>query len=256
MTAVLVFFRVVSIELRRCSAVLPRSLQRAQLRGTGSTNRPAPRRRQVEARCESPEPHLSRPRAPGADGLWLERAQQGLEKCPGDRHDEQRQRYEQRGPQRACRGQEGKRADDEVPLGQERHELGHAPFGVVDRLEGAASPRAVVDAPAPARRLPGEAVSVQTTAPRDVSSGGVLLGPLALEVRLGGAVATLLAPVGADGVAPVVPDDRSRAEADGQPAFAQPPADVYVVSGRAEALVEAANLLERLSAKGHVAAGN
>src|SRR4029450_1487683 len=157
---------------------------------------------------------------------------------------------------RAGRGQEGESADHEIPLRQERHEVGHAPFGVVDRLEGGAAPWAGGGGPAPARQLPGKAVSIQTAAPGDVSPGGVLLGPLALEVRLGGAVATLLAPIGADGVAPAMPDDGSRAEADRQPAFSQPPADVPVVSGRVEPFVEAADLLERLPAKGHVAAGD
>ena len=54
----------------------------------------------------------------------------------------------------------------------------------------------------------------------------------------------------------MVPDDRSRAETDGQPTFSQPPADVHVVSGRMESFVEAADLLERLPAKRHVAAGD
>ena len=188
--------------------------------------------------------------------MRLERAQQCLQERSADRQPEHRQRREQGQPQRPGRGQKREPTDDEVPLRQERHELRHAALRMVDRLERSAAPGAVVDAPAPARRLACEAVSVEAAAPGDVPAGGVLLRPLALQLGLGSAVAPLLAPVSAHRLAAVVPNDGGRAEAERQPSLAQPPADVHVVAGRVESGVEAADLLQRLPAKGHVAAGD
>ena len=71
---------------------------------------------------------------------------------------------------------------------------------------------------------------------------------------LGLAVARLLLEVGADRVAPVVPDEASRAEADPVAALLEPPADVHVVAGLPEDRVEAADLLQRPSVERHVAA--
>src|SRR5512133_1875825 len=188
--------------------------------------------------------------------MWLERAQDCLDERPTHRQREQGQGHEEGRPQRGSRRKEREPTDHEVPLRQERHELRYSTFRMVNRLERSAPPRPVVDAPPPTRRLACEAVAVETPTPGHVPTGGVLLGPLALQLGLGGAVAALLAPVGADRVAAVVPDDGRRAEAEGQAALPQPPADVDVVAGGTESRIEAADLLERLPAEGHVAPGD
>ena len=51
-------------------------------------------------------------------------------------------------------------------------------------------------------------------------------------------------------------DDRRRAEADRPAALLEAPADVDVVAGDPELLVEAADRLERIAPEGHVAAGD
>ena len=88
-----------------------------------------------------------------------------------------------------------------------------------------------------------------------LSGGVVALGPLAFEERLGGAVAALLAQVGAHRSAPVMEDDRAGREAEAPAALEQSPADVDVVAGDAEVGVEAADGLEVGLADGQVAAG-
>src|SRR5579884_1254991 len=79
---------------------------------------------------------------------------------------------------------------------------------------------------------------------------------LALEQRLGLAVAALLAQIRAHGPAPVMPDDRARAERDPFARVEQPPAHVDVVAGRAELRIKAADRLEVALADRHVAAGD
>src|SRR5439155_22777528 len=86
--------------------------------------------------------------------------------------------------------------------------------------------------------------------------GVVALGPFALEQCFGSAVGLLLAPVGANGIAAVVPHHRTRVKAQGPTAILQPPTHVDVVAGDAEYRVKAAHGLERGSAKRHIAARN
>src|SRR4029079_17983288 len=96
----------------------------------------------------------------------------------------------------------------------------------------AAPTRVGVDALPAVQRL-GEPLAVQPPVPGHVAEVVVLLGPLALEHRLRAPVAALLAPVRADAVAAVVPDDGRGAEAEGPAAGLQAPADVDVVTGGA-----------------------
>ena len=74
------------------------------------------------------------------------------------------------------------------------------------------------------------------------------------ELRLGPAVAHLLAEVGADGVAAVVPDERGGAESDRVSPVLEAPADVDVVAGRVELRVEPADVGQRAPAERHIAA--
>ena len=102
----------------------------------------------------------------------------------------------------------------------------------------------------------GQSLPVQTPGPDEMSGRVVLFRPFLLEKRLGPPVADLLAPVGTDGVAAVMPDHGRRMKAERPAALLQPPADVDIIAGGAEARIEAADGLEGLSAEGHVASGN
>src|SRR5215211_8616240 len=126
----------------------------------------------------------------------------------------------------------------EVPLRQQRQAGQSAGLPLIERLEQRTSPRAVVDA-WPAKKPLSAAASIEASVPCEVARRVVLLRPLPLEKRLRPAVATLLAPVGAQRAPPVVPDHRRGAEAELPPQLAQPPADVDVVACHAELRIEA-----------------
>ena len=79
---------------------------------------------------------------------------------------------------------------------------------------------------------------------------------LEVEERLRLPVTHLLLEVRLHRVAPIVPDGRRGAEADGVVAVLEPPAEVDVVPGGGEDRLEAADILERLLGERHVAAGN
>src|SRR3989304_809336 len=81
----------------------------------------------------------------------------------------------------------------------------------------------------------------------------VALRPFSLQQRLRPAVDPLLAPVGAQGVATVMPDHSGRAEAQRPPALLETPAHIHVVAGGAELGIESLDLLQRRPAKRHVA---
>ena len=85
---------------------------------------------------------------------------------------------------------------------------------LVDGLEEALAPGAVVDLPAPQAAGLRAAVPVDAAGPGEVAGAVVALGPLALQQRLGLAVLELLLQVAAHAVAAVVPDDGAGAEAD------------------------------------------
>src|SRR5215217_4797954 len=86
--------------------------------------------------------------------------------------------------------------------------------------------------------------------------GVVPLRPFRLQQRFCLAVALLLLPICSDRIAAVVPNHRRRAEAKSPPPLLKPPADIHVVARHPESRVEAANRLELIFAKGHIAARN
>ena len=95
---------------------------------------------------------------------------------------------------------------------------------------------------------------VDPARPRRVAADVVLLGPLALEQRLGPAVAALLAQVAADGVAALVPDHRRGREAD-RPARSPAGASRGRRRRRRRGSgIEAAEAVEAPTAERHVAA--
>src|SRR5881628_1453001 len=101
-----------------------------------------------------------------------------------------------------------------------------------------------------------EPLSVDAAGPAGLAREDVLLRPLSLQEHLGPAVAHLLFPERAHRVSAMVPDHGSRAEPQRLAAFAQPPAQVYVVSGDTELGIETAHRLEGGLADGHVAPWN
>src|SRR4051794_12289170 len=137
-------------------------------------------------------------------------------------------------PDEAERRDLGEQQEQEVPLGHQRQAAQDAARTAVAPLEEAGAPDAVVDRGAGAVQDVRHALRVQAARPRDVTGGVVFLRPLALEQRLGLAVADLLAPEAADGVAAAVPDDRGRVEAERPALRLELPADVDVVARRAE----------------------
>ena len=79
---------------------------------------------------------------------------------------------------------------------------------------------------------------------------------LGIDQRLRLAVSALLTQVGADRVAPEMPDDGGGAEADGVARILETPAHVDVVTGCAVGRVEPAQGQERVAPEGHIAAGD
>ena len=168
--------------------------------------------------------------------------------------DEQRERDEERSPQRAQARQPGQHRGQQEPLGHERQRGQGARLTLVERLERRSAPRAVVDVPFPAQRQ-REAAAVDAAAPRDVADRVVPVRELAFQQRLGPAVPALLSPVGQHRVAPVVPDQGGRAEAERPARVLEPPADVDIVARGAKARVEPVYRAQRVGPERHVAAG-
>src|SRR5262245_33941398 len=110
--------------------------------------------------------------------------------------------------------------------------------------------------PGPARQSLGETLPVETPRPRHVAGRVVLPWPLRLEQGLCLTVAELLFHVGAKRVPAMVPDHRRGAEAHREARVPEPPADVDVVAGPAEARIEPPDRLQGRLPEGHVAAGN
>src|SRR5215218_6114964 len=80
--------------------------------------------------------------------------------------------------------------------------------------------------------------------------------PLLRELGLRGAIADLLAPERADGVAPMMPDHRCGAEADLSAGILDAPAHVDVVSGNTKTWIEPTQRAQDLATERHVASGN
>ena len=143
-----------------------------------------------------------------------------------------------------------------MPLGHLGQKRQHARRRLVQRLEWRAAPHAVVDASRAPAEKPREAGAVDAARPAHVSRPVVLLGPFALQHRLGAPVADLLPPVGAQRVPAVVPHQGGGVEAERPAALQQPPAHVDVVPGGAELRIESADRLEAAFPERHVAAGD
>ena len=168
-------------------------------------------------------------------------------------HGQQRREHDRAAPHPRHQRQRRQHGQPHVPLGGAR-ELGQHALGCLLRLEGAGAPGAVIDARRPHHA--GAGAVVEAAGPGHVAAAVVALGPLALEQRLGLAVALLLPPVAADAAAAPMPDQRGRMEAQRQPLLLQPPAGVDVVAGDPELRIEAAHRQQVDATVGHVAAGD
>src|SRR5207247_6263824 len=98
--------------------------------------------------------------------------------------------------------------------------------------------------------------AVDPARPAHVPRTIVLFRPLALQHRLRPAVADLLLPIGAHGVATMVPDQGRGTEAEGPPPLLHTPAHVHVVASSAELAIESSDRLEAGFPERHVAAGD
>src|SRR5205085_1205759 len=126
----------------------------------------------------------------------------------------------------------------------------------IQRLKRGRAPGAVIDAAAHREDRWHEPLAVQPADPRDVTDGVVLLGPLALEHRLGLAVVELLLPVRLDGVAAVMPDDSRGREPQLPTRVLDPPAEIDIIARNTELRIAAADRFERRAEERHVAAGD
>src|SRR5947209_374233 len=117
-----------------------------------------------------------------------------------------------------------------MPLRHERDRREETRLGLVRVLEWFAAPGAVMDALATPRQGSGQTVPVQPAHPAQMAKTVVFLRPLALQQRFGLAVATLLPPVGADRIAPVVPDHGGGTKAKRPATLLKVPADIDIVA--------------------------
>ena len=99
-------------------------------------------------------------------------------------------------------------------------------------------------------------VRVDAPGPGDVAGGVIFLRPLPFEERLGLAIALLLFPIGAHGIAVVVPDHGRWAEAQPAATLLQAPAEIHVVTRHAQLRIETAHGLKPGFPEGHVATRN
>src|SRR5262245_2028194 len=99
-------------------------------------------------------------------------------------------------------------------------------------------------------------VAVDATLPSGLTSFVELLLMAMLKETFALAVADLLSPISSDRIAMMMPDERRGAEGQMPAALLQSPADVHVVTGLGVGRIEAPQLLERPTAKGHVTSGN
>src|SRR5207249_7514611 len=144
-----------------------------------------------------------------------------------------------------------------APLERERQVGKEARGRLVEGLKQTATENATVDHRTPQREQRGEErvdAPVDPAAPPGVPEGVEPLRVLEVEEAFGLAVASLLADVGLDGVAPEVPHHGRGTEGDAVAALLKAPAHIHVVAGRAVDGIEPADLLEHLAAERHVAA--
>ena len=124
----------------------------------------------------------------------------------------------------------------------------------VDALEGGVAEGAEVNS-AFSGIVDGKGVAVDATAPACAAQGTKACGVLFHEQGFGVAVTALLAQVGADGEATVMPDHGAGDELEGAAGFAEAPADVDVIASGGEDGSEAADGFEGGFADGEIAAG-
>src|SRR5207247_9133857 len=122
----------------------------------------------------------------------------------------------------------------EMPFRHVRERTQQTGAGLVERLKRRDAPDAVIDPRATPPERVRQPVAIDAAGPAHVPQAVVFLGPLALEHRLRPAVADLLAPVGAQRVAAVVPDHGGRMEAERPAGLLQPPAHIQLLARGAE----------------------
>ena len=89
-----------------------------------------------------------------------------------------------------------------------------------------------------------------------MTGGVIFLRPLPFEERLGLAIALLLLPIGAHGIAVVMPDHGRRTEPQPAATRLQAPAEIHVIARHPELRIETAHGLKPGLSEGHVATRN
>ena len=101
----------------------------------------------------------------------------------------------------------------------------------------------------PIRTPPHILDAVHSPGPSHMTCGVVFFRPFLFQKGLGFAIASLLAQIGANRVAAMMPDHCGRTETEGPAVLLQAPADIHIVAGDAELRVESADRLETRSAE-------
>lgn len=176
---------------------------------------------------------------------------------------------EDAGEERGRKADHGHRGEKARKSGQKRQGQGHPDVvlqtgqekkshhrpGGVERLEESGAENAAVDALA-AQRRDRVARSVDSAFPGAGSQTVEIARMFAHEQTLGFAIAILLAQIGSDRMAAVVPDEGSRVPGDFPAFLLNPPADIDVVARTFENRVKTADFFQRPFPEGHVAAGD
>ncbi len=125
----------------------------------------------------------------------------------------------------------------------------------VQRLEQAPTENAVVNCE-PAEHPPDLGGVVNPSFPAHPAKGVEILRVFVPQQGLGHAVTALLVEIRFHGIAPVMPDETGMRERNLPAALQDPPADIHVVTGRAEHGIKPVDLVQRPFPERHVTAGN
>ena len=141
----------------------------------------------------------------------------------------------------AEQGERAQNRHEQIPFGHQQERIDQARSRLVERLEWRQPPNAMIDA---ARPPPHIRDAVHPARPFEMAGGVVFFRPFLFQQRLGFSVALLLAQIGANGVAAMMPNHGRGAEAQRPPALLQAPADIHVVPRDPELGIKSSDRLE------------
>src|SRR6266516_2738899 len=153
---------------------------------------------------------------------------------------------------KAEHGKQAEKGNEQIPLWHHQQRIHYAPGRLVQRLERRQSPDAMIDAVRPPPHIRN---SINPPGPFEMARPIVFFRPFPCQKSLGFSVALLLAQIGANRIAAMMPDHRGRTETEGPAMRLQTPAHVHIVAGDTELRIKSADRLQAGPAEGHVAAG-